>query len=150
MATPAIDYAKFRALFPQFANPVLYPDTMLDAWWTMAHCAMQEPPCGCPDNDCGSLMLYLMTAHIGALMTTLAAGGASGGKSGVLTSASIDKVSVGYTLPPYKSGWQFWLSSTPYGLQLWSMLSVAAAGGFSVNGRPESRGFRKVYGAFRP
>lgn len=148
MATPALDYAKFRALFPQFANETLYPNVMLDAWWTMANCAMQEPPRICLTDDCGSLMLYLMTAHIGALMTSIAAGGKKGGKAGVLTSATIDKVTVGYTLPPFKNGWQFWMSSTPYGLQLWAMLSAAAAGGFSVNGRPEARAFRKVYGRF--
>ena len=148
MAIPALDYAKFRELFPQFANEALYPDTLLASWWIMANCAMQEP-CVCLEDECGDLMLYLMTAHIGALMSGIAAGGSGGGKAGVLTSATIDKVTVSYTLPPFSSGWQFWMSSTPYGMQLWAMLSAAAAGGFHVNGRPEARAFRKVYGRFK-
>lgn len=147
MALQPIDIEKFRTLYPQFANEATYPDVMIQSWWVQANCVMAEP-CVCLTDDCGSQMLYLMTAHIGASLTALAAGG-SGGKAGILTSSSIDKVSVTYTLPPYKNGWQFWLSKTPYGLQLWAMLTTAAAGGFSVNRRPEARAFRKVYGSFR-
>lgn len=145
MADPAFDTDKFRTLFPQFANVLLYPDASLEAWWTMANCAMQEPPCLCLTDDCGSLMLYLMTAHIAALLTRAATSAAVGN----ITSASIDKVTVSFSTPPYKTGWQAWLASTPYGTQLWAMLSAFGAGGFSVNGRREASAFRGVAGRFR-
>lgn len=144
MANPAIDIARFREMFPQFANVTLYPDTMIESWWIMANCSLQEPPCLCLTDECGSMMLYLMTAHIGALLTRAA----KSGSVGSITSATIDKVTVSFSIPPYKNGWQAWLASTPYGMQLWALLSRAGAGGFSVNGRPEARAFRKVYGRF--
>lgn len=146
MADPVLDYAKFRALFPQFANETLYPDTTLDAWWAIALCSLQEPPCVCLTDACGSTLMYLMAAHIGALLTRAAT---ASGAGGVLTSATIDKVTVSFAAPPFKTGWQAWMASTPYGMQLWGMLSALGAGGFSVNGRPEGRAFRKVYGSFR-
>jgi hypothetical protein len=145
MADPVLDPAKFRLLFPQFADPALYPDDTLQAWWQIALCSLQEPPCVCLTDACGATLMYLMAAHIGALLTRAATSAATG----VITSATIDKVAVGFAAPPFKNGWQFWLASTPYGVQLWAMLSALGAGGFSVNGRPEGRAFRKVYGSFR-
>lgn len=142
-----IDIDKFRKLFPQFANALLYPPIMIQSWYTMATCSMAEP-CVCLTDDCGTLMLYLMTAHLGQIMVRAAKGGAAGGAVGVLTSATIDKVTVTYTPPPFKDGWQAWMASTPYGLQLWAMLSAMSAGGYDVNGRPEQEAFRGVYGGF--
>lgn len=114
------DPAKFRAMFPAFASDVTYPNATLNAWATMAQCSISE---SCQlEGDCFELAVYLLTAHIGTLLTRAAAGMASG----VLTSATIDKVTVGFAPPPFRSGWAYWLAQTPYGVQLQGMLSVQA------------------------
>lgn len=144
MEDHTLDPAAFRAMFPQFASVAIYPNTSLQAWWSMATVNMSAADSCALNGDTLQLALNLMTAHLGALFVSMA----SGKRGGVLTSASIDKVSVGYASPPFKTGWQFWLSSTPYGLQLWALLTGLAAGGFYVNGAPEAAAFRKVGGYF--
>ena len=137
------DIAKFRAVFTQFASDTLYPDALITFWADFAKCELSE---SCLlFGDCYDNALMLVVAHILTLMTTAAQGN---GQTGALTSAAIDKVSVGYTAPPYQSGWQYWLTQTPYGVQLWSLLSVLAAGGFYVNGWPEASAFRRAGGVY--
>lgn len=144
MEEHALDIAAFRAMFPQFASEAIYPNASLEMWWAMATVSMSAADNCALYGDTLQLALNLMTAHLGALFVSMA----SGKRGGVLTSASIDKVSVGYESPPFKNGWQFWLASTPYGLQLWALLTGLAAGGFYVGGAPEGAAFRKVGGYF--
>lgn len=141
-----LDLAAFRAAFPQFKSEVLYPDATIEMWWDIAACSLPTVDTCRLHGKCLQTALNLMTAHIGALWGMAAAGRNT---VGIKSSATIDKVSVTVTVPPFKDGWQFWLSQTPYGLQLWAMLSVKSAGGFYVGGRPEGRAFRKVGGSFR-
>lgn len=65
-----------------------------------------------------------------------------------MTSASEGSVSVGMMAPPAKNGWQFWLSSTPYGVQLGALLGVASAGGVFIGGSEERAAFRKAGGVW--
>lgn len=85
-----------------------------------------------------------MTAHLTQLSTMAAAGQATG----VGQSATVGAVSVSMVPPPIKSGFQYWLASTPYGMQLWALLNVKGAGGLYVGGLPEKTAFRKVGGIF--
>ena len=62
----------------------------------------------------------------------------------------IDKVTVTNMPPPVKNGWQFWLATTPYGMQLWALLKRMAGAGLYIGGLPERRAFRKVFGTFGP
>lgn len=143
MAAP-FDLAAFRAEFPAFADTALYPDAMVLRWSEMAACSLSE---GCALNgDCYALAWQLLTAHIGTTLTRAAAGTGSG----IVNAASIDKVSVSYAPPPYRSGWAYWLAQTPYGQQLQGMLSVKATGGFYLGGTalPERNGFRGPGGLY--
>ncbi len=90
------------------------------------------------------LGLDLLTAHIAKTMATAA----TGDGSAPVTSASEGAVSVGMMAPPARSGWQFWLSSTPYGAQLWVLLGVKSAGGVYVGGSQELGAFRKAGGVW--
>jgi hypothetical protein len=138
--------AEFRVMFPAFADPATYPDATLTGWATMAQCSITES-CALT-GDCFDLAVNLLTAHIGTLLTRAASGMASG----VVTSATIDKVAVGFAPPPFRSQWAFWLAQTPYGVQLQGMLSVQAVGGFYFPGTrvPELSGFRRAGGRFTP
>lgn len=143
MARHALDIGAFRKMFPQFEDAVIYPDPMLESWWVMASCAMSPDDNCIVSGDCLQTSLYLMMAHMGLIMTKIAEGTTT---VGAVTSATIDKVSVSFSVPPYKSGWQFWLSQTPYGMQLWAILSARASGGFYIGGAPERAAFRRVGG----
>ena len=148
MADPhVIDIASFRILFPQFAGEVAYPDATLTAFFGSATVYFGEYDNYALYGQGLQTALNLMTAHLLAIGTGAAAGTGGGG---VVTGSTIDKVSVTLMAPPARSGWQFWLAGSPYGLQLWALLKIKSAGGFHVGGLPERDGFRRVGGGFGP
>lgn len=149
MATHTLDLATFRLLFPSFADPTKFPDAYIQAQWDMATSFLGDVDGCLLEDDALQSALNLMTAHLMAINVLLAAGGGSGGV-GVGTQATIEKVSVSYAPPPFKNGWQYWLSTTPYGAQLWALLGLKSAGGWYFGGRPERVAFRKVGGRFWP
>lgn len=146
MATHTLDLAAFRALFPEFVDPP-YSDALLTLYWDIATCAISSVDNCAISGKCLENALYLMLAHIATILQKATA---SGGTSavGVKTGATVDKVSVTYSAPPFNSGWQSWLAQTPYGLTLWALLSALSAGGAYIGGLPETDAIRKVYGVF--
>lgn len=149
MAEHTLDIATFRLLFPAFADETKFPDPYIQAQWDMATSYLGSVD-GCLFGGAElQTALNLMTAHLMQLNVLIAAGG-SAGTGGVLTGATIDKVTVTMAPPPFKNGWAWWLEQTPYGAQLWALLTMKSAGGFYAGGLPERRAFRKVYGTFRP
>jgi hypothetical protein len=138
------DIPAFRVSFPAFADPTKYPDPTLQGYWDAATCYISDKNYGWLNGDCRARALNLMTAHLAALSTLIN----NGQPTGVGQSATIGAVSVSMVPPPVKSGWQYWLASTPYGMQLWALLHVKAVGGLSIGGLPEKSAFRKVAGIF--
>lgn len=133
------DIPAFRASFPAFASEVIYPDPTIQSAADSALCFLSSHNCGCD-----TLAWQLATAHL----LQLRANAASGTTGGLVTSASIDKVSVSVTPPPVTDGYSYWLSLSPYGLELMALLSKCSAGGFYVGGLPERAAFRNVGGIF--
>jgi hypothetical protein len=58
-----------------------------------------------------------------------------------MQTANIDKVNVSLTPPPLKNQWQWWLSISPWGQQLWALLQVNSVGGHYIGGSPVLSGF---------
>jgi len=144
MATLYYNDAYFRALFPAFNSTVLYPLLTISAQWDMASGYITDNTfTACvagmtPKQQVGAL--NLMTAHL-LYLNNLAA---SGQPSGVVTGATIDKVSVTLQPPPEPNQWQWWLNQSPYGAQLLALLQVAAAGGrYYTAGVPVVPAFRR-------
>lgn len=140
-----LNLTNFRGAFPAYANAVTFPDAMLLAYFANATSYIDAN-----DNWSGlnsatlDWALQLLTAHITASFVLI-----SKGKTNIIIQgSSISKVSVTLTPPPDGSSWEWWLSTTPYGIQLRALLDVQSAGGWSVGGIPERRGFRKAYGTF--
>lgn len=148
MTNPAIivfDVTQFRAQFPAFQNPVMFPTATLQMYWDSATCYVSDTGnYGWLQGDCRRLAINLMTAHLAALSVLIA----SGQVPYLAQNATIDKVSVGLTPPPLKNQWQWWLMTTPYGMQLQALLQNRSVGGWYVGGRPELSAFRKVGGRF--
>jgi hypothetical protein len=134
----AFDISAFREAFPAFADDVIYPDAMIQLYADASLCYLSERSCGCDELNRQLLVAHLLTLNDRALT-----GNSSGG---IVTGASIDKVSVSVAPPPVTSSWGYWLSTTPYGLQLLALLRRCGAGGMYVGGTPERRAFRRSFG----
>lgn len=138
------DIVQFRATYPEFTDPP-YTDAMLQQCWDTATCYISDKDCGKMTGKCRQTALNLMTAHL-CLISNQASSG--GGVSNLSQSATIDKVSVSVTPPPLRNQWQWWLSTTVYGQQLFALLQAKAVGGFYSPGLPETSAFRRVGGVF--
>lgn len=133
----AFDLTTFRTLYPAFEFDT---DAVILAVSEQALCFITDSGC-----DCGQTGWQLMTAHL----LQIRANATDGTGTGVVTSASIDKVSVSLQAPPFgSSSYKFWLAGTPYGQQLAALLARCSAGGVYVGGRPERAAFRSVGGTF--
>jgi len=146
VAQHTLDISAFRLAFPAFANATLYPNATIELRWGEATVYLGEYD-GCLLSGVGlqSALNYL-TAHILASFDLIG----RGQTPGIVTSSTVDKVSVSLAPPPTKKGWQWWLATTPYGIQLWALLTAKSAGGYYAGGRPERAAFRKVLGQFCP
>ncbi len=146
MSLIVFDPAAFRAQFKAFENTSCYPNITLEGWFEMAtaYISAEDNCCYMLSGAKRALALNLLTAHIGTLFKIIN----EGETPGVVTSATIDKVSVSIKAPPDQSQFQAWLSTTPWGQQLNALLQVASVGGFYVGGVAERNGFRRAYGGF--
>lgn len=145
MATHVYDDALFRAQSPAFVSTLLYPEVMLATYFDIATCYVDaNDTCRLADG-CLQYALNLMTAHLVALN---AAAPATGGTPGIVSSATIDKVSVAFQIPTTTSPFLLWLNKTGFGQQLAALLRAKAAGGFYVGGAPERSAIRRVAGSF--
>jgi hypothetical protein len=124
------DIAKFRLDFPIFTNPP-YTDLMLETAWAQATCYISNLDCGWLRGDCRRLALNLMTAHLAYIGLQID----NGQTTGTVQTATIDKVTIGLVAPPVtKSYYAWWATSSPYGQQLYALLSAKSVGGFYIPG----------------
>lgn len=144
MTLLTIDIPDFRLQFPAFADPVVFPDIMIQMYFDMATNYVSNEDYGYLRGSSRLLAIYLMTAHLLAI----ANGIATGKLVQPIVNATEGTVTVGFAPPPFKDGWEWWLSATPYGQQLWSLLSVKSSGGFYVGGSNVRAGIRKPQGYF--
>lgn len=142
----ALEVARFRELFPAFADATQYPGAQVSGYFAFAECWLGEYMEGCP---CGDMLYYLLAAH---LLYTRGAMQNGASIAGIVTSSSVGGVSVSISTMPIRSAWQAWLAGSPYGLELWAFLRMKAGGGRYVgaNMPPERAGFRKAGGTFGP
>lgn len=141
--TPIVfDLPLFRSRFAEFSDPAIYTEDVLTVSWNMGACFISQDDYGCLNGSCRQEAAQLIAAHIQTLMDRAAAGQGTA----LITSATVDKVSVSATPPPNKDQVSWWLNTTPYGAMLWAMLSMMAVGGLYVGGSREIQAFRGVGG----
>lgn len=142
----SLDFLLFRKQFPPFANETAFSDEQLLINWDMAveHISAEDGPL--LNGSSLQLALSYMTAHLLSLSSMVGLNPMA--STGIVSGTVIDKVQVQLTAPPFKDGWDFWLSQTAYGQQLLALLKAKSAGGFYLGGRPEKKPFRKVGGRF--
>lgn len=144
MTTLTFDVTLFRQQFPAFADPTAFPDAQLQMYWDMATCFMSDEDYGWLNGACRQLALNMMTAHLTATSVLIA----NGQTSILVQGATIDKVTVTLKPPETPNEWRWWLNTTPYGMQLLTLLSANSVGGFYIGGLPELAAFRRIGGIF--
>lgn len=138
-----MDIQVFRTQFPAFKDDNVFSDAFIEEWGKLAEHYLKES--WALNGEVFKHALHLMSAH---LVFTSSKAMQNNGTSGAIQSASEGSVSVSFTAPPARNGWEFWLSSSPYGVQLWALLNQAGSGGLYIGGLPERKAVRKVGGVF--
>lgn len=135
MANPVLfDATAFRAQVPQYADPTAYPDAVLQQYWSNGTNFITDTygayPGIWPTEDKLRFALNLMTAHLLFISGLLQ----QGITPGVETASSVGQVSISLQPPPLKTQWQFWLQTTPYGMELLALLQTRSVGGWYAGG----------------
>lgn len=130
MVAIVVDYQKFLSLFPAFTN--VTEAQVLSAYdGAKSNIAVNVGEIVLPEEN-QVRGVYLATAH--QLYLMLNPDIISQGK---VSSASEGSVSASFVQPPYKSWLEYWLSLTPYGIELLGILSQVQP--------PMPRRPRKIY-----
>jgi hypothetical protein len=140
-----LDIANFRAAFPAFADEVKFPDALLNAQYANAggFISQYDAWMGLRGSTL-DFALQLLLCHLLYSFSLIA----NGQTNTVLSGSTVADVSVSLEPPPARTGWEWWLATSPYGLQLWSLLTVQSAGGWAIGGKPELSAFRQAGGMF--
>lgn len=120
----------FRQSMPQFSDETIYPDDMVDLSIDRARHYINGGKFPC---NWRGYAYKLMTAHLLTISTKVMSGDSSA--NGRITSTSIDKISVSLDVPQTKDELDYWLSLTPYGLELLALLNAKAPAGIYSGGK---------------
>lgn len=127
------DPPTFRAAFPEFADPEIYPDAQVQTYLDVGS-VLAGPRWGSLRQTGAHLVCahMLSLSRYAALRAGGGAGAAPGINTGLLTSKSISKVSVGYDMGSVamKDGgpWNY----TAYGGQYLWLLNLLGTGGYET------------------
>lgn len=130
---------EFKTMFPEFSN---VSEAYLELMSEQAECFVNKCQC-----KCGKLILMLMTAHLLFIFKNTE----EDSLNGVITNATIDKVSVALKTLDTQDSWVFWLNQSTYGQTLLALIKFNTAGGYYMTGRSgvsERSAFRGAGGVF--
>lgn len=134
MANVVVTISGFRQIFPAFSDTEKYSDAFIQSMLDMAQTYI-SPQENCLINSATiKNMIYLMTAHLAQINSSLA----NGKDVGQVSSASVGGVSVSKVVPKNTTELDYWLNTTPYGMQLLATLSSLSAIGLYIGGQKEN------------
>lgn len=134
MANVVVTISGFRQIFPAFSDTEKYSDAFIQSMLDMAQTYI-SPQENCLINSATiKNMIYLMTAHLAQINSSLA----NGKDVGQISSASVGGVSVSKVVPKNTTELDYWLNTTPYGMQLLATLSSLSAIGLYIGGQKEN------------
>lgn len=138
-----VTVAEFRLALPEFADTTKYPDAYIQRFITQSTMFITTDS-GIIRDDVRVLAIEYMTAHLITLAAIDGAGNkvADGNSGGVLTSASIESVSVAFQGVIAKNAFEQWIQSTPYGKMYWALLEANTPTGVFWVGSPRIHGIR--------
>jgi len=122
-----IAYSDFVAIFPEFADTTKFPEAGATFWIGQGY-AQISPRLG-RQRD---LAVMLFTAHNVVLAAqaakAMASGGVSGQATGVVSSKSVDKVSVSYDTAATAIQNAGFFNATSYGQRFYRLMQAASVG----------------------
>ena len=138
MSSIVFDIAEFRVQYPIF-------DTISDAVVLRAFASAEmfisnNTNCYLDESKL-KYVLYLMTAHMLQIGVDTASN--AGGNAGIVSSTSIDKISVSFEARLNKTSFQYFLNKTIYGEEILALFSLWSAGGFYIGGSTATLGFKR-------
>jgi len=139
MASVTLDITEFREIYPAFSDNTKYPDSVITIAFNKATIFFKNETNCVLDEGQLKTIEYLMTAHLLQIQTNTN----SGNTAGVITSASIDKISVTIADPSSKDDFDYFLNQTIYGQELLALLSLLVVGGFYIGGSPETMAIKR-------
>ncbi len=142
MSLHVYDDVGFRAQFPEFASSITYPLATLSGYFTIAGQYLNPNDGNTLTGTVLQTALNMMTAHLARSFAMLNAGQTTV----VIAGSAEGSVSVSLTPPLTKNGWQWWLATTPYGMQLRALLEVKSMLVQYVGGSLDRASFRKAGG----
>lgn len=137
-----MDIAAFKKMFPALSE---IDEETIELWDDAANSFLKES--WALNGKTFDHAKRLLTAHL-IHIAIKSNSGEGNSATGLVASATQGSVSVSFTTPQTTNGWQYWLSTSPYGLQLWALLKQLSASGFYIGGLPERRSVRKVGGVW--
>jgi Protein of unknown function (DUF4054) len=130
-----IDYAGFIAAFPEFSNPVPYPQASVTFWITQAGIQLNARRFGA-SLDLATMLFVAHNMVLGAqaAATAATATGIVGEASGPVASKTVGPVSASYdTAAVAVAGAGFW-NQTQYGQRLFQLMQAYCSGPSYVPG----------------
>ena len=114
-----------RNAFPEFGDVSKYPNEYIQRFITMATMYISTVS-GRIRDDVRVLAIEYMTCHLITLSAIDGQGHSQGDGNGggVLTSASIESVSVAFQGVIADNSFEQWIQSTPYGKMYWALLQA--------------------------
>ena len=134
MANVVVTISEFRQRFPAFSNVTKYSDEFIQSMLDMAQTYISPQENCLVNKEVIKNMIYLMTAHLAQINSSLA----NGKGVGQISSASVGGVSVSKVVPKNATELDYWLNLTPYGMQLLATLSSLSAIGIYIGGQREN------------
>lgn len=134
-----VTYASFVTAFPEFGNTTTFPQGQVEAWIGQAG-TLLNPTRFRASADLVTMLFVAHSLALGAAEARAAAqGGVPGQPRGVMSSKSVDGVSVSYdtSLGTIEGAGVYNL--TGYGRRLWALIRAFGRGGFYRPG-PDVRG----------
>jgi hypothetical protein len=139
----AITVASFRIDFPEFGSVVIYPNSVITYYLTLAGFLLSRTRFGCPvaavsnpPSNMYDMATELFVAHHIAIekqaMDAARTGGTPGVTTGPVASKSVGPVSISYSPGDVVSeGAGFW-NLTVYGMRFWKLVMMFGAGPIQV------------------
>lgn len=134
MANVVVTISEFRQRFPAFSDTTKYSDVFIQSMLDMAQTYISPQENCLVNKEVIKNMIYLMTAHLAQINSSLA----NGKGVGQISSASVGGVSVSKVVPKNATELDYWLNLTPYGMQLLATLSSLSAIGLYIGGQREN------------
>lgn len=121
-----------------------YPEFNTEEYKNICPRCFRQAKCRIGIKNCGRLKdcnridaIYLLTAHLSMMAYKAQSGQGGEMRAGQVASAAVGEVNVSYVQIPNLDQWSYWLTLTPYGLELLALYEQLTAVPYYIGGSLE-------------